>query len=63
VDRGVPDFIGSVSGDIAVHVDNCGGAVGRDVAVGGTGLFFLPFDSDYGCGNALRPVEVIARQG
>ena len=56
VDRGVPDFVGGVSGDVAVDVDDSGGAGGGDVEGVGAGVFVLFVDADDGDGDVVYAV-------
>ena len=63
VDRGVPDIVGGVSGDVAVDVHDRGGAGGGDVASERAGVFVFPVDSDDGDGDGVHAVEVAAREG
>ena len=53
VDRGVPNPLGGISGDLAVDVDDCGGATGGNVAGVGAGVFVFSFDTDDGGGDLL----------
>ncbi len=58
VDRSVPDPVGGVSGDFAVHVDDRSRTVGGDVARVGIGVFVFPVDPDDGGGDGVRLAEV-----
>ncbi len=53
LDWGLPDFVGGVSGDFAVDVDDCGRAIGGDVEGVSAGVFVFPFDTDDGGGDLL----------
>src|SRR5208282_6856751 len=57
VDWGVPDFVGGVSGDVAVDVHDRGGAGGGDVACERAGVFVFAVDPVVGDGDGVHAVE------
>ena len=59
MDRSVPDPVGGVSGDLAVHVDDRSRTIGRDVTRVGIGVFVFPLDPNDGGGNGVRLAEVV----
>jgi len=53
LDRGMPDFVGGVSGDFAVDVNDCGGATGGMSRASALEFFVFSFDNDYGGSDLL----------
>ena len=63
LDRRLPDFLGRLSGDIAIDVDHRRRPTGRNVAGIGAGVFVLLVFSHDGRGDGLYPFEVTSREG
>src|SRR5581483_1402059 len=62
LDRPLPTVFGSVSGDIAFHVDHYRRAIGWHVATSGTRIFVFPFHTYHDRGHRLRSLQVVAPQ-